>query len=81
MRATLTTSHPLVSSLPAGTVQAAAGGVGPRNRERHPWSSWDVMREVVAAKVLAVMAASSKEDGGANLNLGEPSEAAPPIAL
>src|SRR5450759_4654155 len=63
------TCHPLVSSLPAETVQAAAGGVGPRDCERHPWSSWDVMREVVAAKALGVMA-GSKEDGGTNLPSG-----------
>ena len=80
MRSTLVTSYPFISSLPAETVQAAAGGIGPKDRERHPWSSWDVMREVVAAKASVVMAASSKENGGASLLSGEPVEASPLVA-
>ncbi|CAM6088605.1 unnamed protein product [Calypogeia fissa] len=61
MRTTLVASYPLVSLQPTETVQAAAGGGGPSEgqwdfisqnpglQKRHPWTSWDVICEQVAA--------------------------------
>jgi hypothetical protein len=42
MRATCVTTSPLVCSLPLPVLEARAGG------ERHPWTSWDAVEEMVA---------------------------------
>ncbi|CAM6082513.1 unnamed protein product [Calypogeia fissa] len=61
MHTTLVASHPLVSLQLTEMVQAAIGGGGPSEgqwdfilqnpglQKRHPWTSWDVICEQVAA--------------------------------
>jgi hypothetical protein len=42
----VSTGLPSMCSLPSGTSEARAGGI--KVEERYPWTSWDVMKEVVA---------------------------------
>lgn len=46
----------IICLLPIETSQARVGGV--RMKERHPWISWDVMKEV-SAKVVNIVASGS----------------------